>query len=512
LKSLVVGDFSGGAQDGLAGFASDGSLWYTADMQRWTNIPGQINSLTVGNFNGGAQDGLAGLKADGSIWYTTNMASWTSIPGSLSNLYAAPSDAQGRQDTATSIVGQGQNDLNQLLAMSPYNATTAASLLQQAQASFSQATILNPNNSEANFGLAITTAAVVSQNLINKWAPLLESNSVAGITSMFPGISSSTSSAMIWNTADTIASTNNPLSTVASTYAGTVETLQGITPYQIQNFLGMQADLQSVFIPMLQQVSGCLSITEKDSAFSFQLGSSSGNNYFIILPGDVELFHSALLGLKCALAMPASYNLDPGTFDFSLTMADRADSNGYVPVSAYLPASPCLTLSNATFMQQMHGDLDKACDEAVAGINATLARTSDYHSLIPWHTSSKFSLEKLLLYSYYAQELRQAADGPYTIQFQTVNQVWNDNTYQYDNVVQTFGVKTYLSAWSDNPPTDLKYFAPELQVLQVDYVPGYPEDGTYNKTVVVQGTYNDTTFGGLFPDSLPSSVLYGAGN
>jgi hypothetical protein len=46
--------------DTLAGL-NGSTIWYTADLVHWTNIPGSLTSLVVGDFNGDGRAGRAGL-------------------------------------------------------------------------------------------------------------------------------------------------------------------------------------------------------------------------------------------------------------------------------------------------------------------------------------------------------------------------------------------------------------------------------------------------------------------
>jgi hypothetical protein len=88
LSSVVLGDFRGDGTYGIAGLASNNSIWYTTDMNTWTNIQGELTSLVVGDFTGTGKDGIAGLAQGGSIWYTTDLQSWTNVRGSLKILTA----------------------------------------------------------------------------------------------------------------------------------------------------------------------------------------------------------------------------------------------------------------------------------------------------------------------------------------------------------------------------------------------------------------------------------------
>jgi phosphodiesterase/alkaline phosphatase D-like protein len=83
---MVAGDFAASGKDGVAGLASDGSIWYTTDLQTWSSIPGILNSLVVGDFNLDGKADLAGLASDRSIWYTTDLQTWANVPGRLASL------------------------------------------------------------------------------------------------------------------------------------------------------------------------------------------------------------------------------------------------------------------------------------------------------------------------------------------------------------------------------------------------------------------------------------------
>jgi hypothetical protein len=61
-------------------------IFYTTDLQNWTQIPGVLNQLVVGDFNNDGRSDLAGLTTNGLIFYTTDLQNWTKIPGVLQEL------------------------------------------------------------------------------------------------------------------------------------------------------------------------------------------------------------------------------------------------------------------------------------------------------------------------------------------------------------------------------------------------------------------------------------------
>ncbi len=108
LSQLVVGDFDGDGLSDLAGLALNGSIWATTDLLTWVNIPGQLKKLVVGDFNNDGRSDLAGLTANGLIYFTTNLSTWTQIPGVLSQLLVGDFNGDGRSDlaglTATGLI------------------------------------------------------------------------------------------------------------------------------------------------------------------------------------------------------------------------------------------------------------------------------------------------------------------------------------------------------------------------------------------------------------------------
>jgi hypothetical protein len=49
-------------------------------------VPGNLSSLVVADLNGNGVDDLAGLTSDGSVYFSADLTSWTQIPGKLSQL------------------------------------------------------------------------------------------------------------------------------------------------------------------------------------------------------------------------------------------------------------------------------------------------------------------------------------------------------------------------------------------------------------------------------------------
>ena len=377
------------------------------------------------------------------------------------------------------LISQGQALLNEIIAMDPYDEVAGKAKLQAAFDKFTLAKSIC-NSSQANFGLAISRAALVTQEMVDKYKPVFERSVRSDSGSMV-------TSSSFWEMPGAIGGGHDPFSSFMSGFASTVRLLQGDTRSpSLQNIFDMQTDLRNVVLPMFAEVTGYLAIVEGDAAFTFGLGATTSPDYVLVDLGDVYLFDGLLRVEKASLALPASYNADYGTFDMNIDTEDRdANSDGLVVVSEYLPPDPFLELSDAAPMQAMKSDLQTACAKAILGIDATLAETSDQFDLIPWHTPGKdVDFDDLNSMKVLVQQIQQALVGP-----QAVPMIGFEGDLGL--------VRMYISAWSDNPPADLKAFAPTFHFVDVGLLRVKP------------GSYPDPTFGGLFPDGLPDEILYG---
>lgn len=83
----------------LTGLAANGSVWYTSDLQKWTQIPGVLSSVKVGEMNGDGKYEVTGL-ANGSIWQSSDKSTWGQLPGHLNGMILADLNGDGKDDIA----------------------------------------------------------------------------------------------------------------------------------------------------------------------------------------------------------------------------------------------------------------------------------------------------------------------------------------------------------------------------------------------------------------------------
>ncbi|MCX6346038.1 MAG: hypothetical protein NT018_13360 [Armatimonadetes bacterium] len=414
--------------------------------------------------------------------------------GKVCNLYMMVTDDFGAQmawiskgtvtvaaATVTDNIAAGKACLNQIVTMEPYDAAAAAALLTAAKSYFLKAKNLETNNAQANFGLAITDAAVTAQGLIDKYQAQFADTSSASASLKY-----AVGAMQIMNLQNMADPGKEPLGGLVTAYKDSaVNLFSGPSAAQL---IAMQADIRDVVRPMLSRVGGYLDIVETSggSSFTFPIGPSTWDGYTIVDRGDVYLFHGGLLAARWALAMPSSYSANSGTFNFDTSpMVLDVNHNGFLTPSEWMPPSPFLTLTSSATMTGAKIDMTTAADKIIAGINATLAETSDNHDLIPWHTPGEGpTLAELNQIKSFANSLKLSMNAATVIS-------WTD-----DDGPQS--LRVYLGAWNTNPPADLKTLIPTQEIVRWRNEWGY-DYGTMD----AENGYPDITFGGMFPDGAP---------
>lgn len=218
-----------------------------------------------------------------------------------------------------------------------------------------------------------------------------------------------------------------------------------------------------------------------------------------------------------------------------------ANSDGKLEPNEYLPPSPFLTLRDATMLATAQQSIAATAAKETLGINGVLSRTGVGY-LIPNTPVVTKVLNNIL--QNVVPLVAQAAVGPVTLSYPhytyanvfepLAEGVSTTGVYQYTanvvvgpNTPGTGGgtgsgsssgssgssssgtisspvqiatvtmesVTINLTAWFNSPPPDLKAFAPT-----------YPLNTT-GGILLGPGVYPDPTFGGLFPNGLPTDLL-----
>lgn len=197
------------------------------------------------------------------------------------------------------------------------------------------------------------------------------------------------------------------------------------------------------------------------------------------------------------------------------------NGDGKLSPDEYLPASPYLTLRDATYLQTGQQALLAVADRAQKGVDGVLARPADGTFLIQNSTDNQAALNELK--TKVLPLLKQAATGPVTFNVPSYEAVplngtvtnsaglppappvantanrsakrRSDDVWDQPVQVKMVPVTINLAAWISTPPADLKVFAPTYPLDPEGWI-------LYDKAV-----YPDTTFGGLFPNGLPQNLF-----
>lgn len=341
----------------------------------------------------------------------------------------------------------------------------------------------------------------------------------------------------------------------------------GLIPYY-----GYAGDAQDVarrqqMLTDLATVAQHLQTVEADANFTIMLPApdQNGQTVSIGLP-EVYLFDAYVQSLRVSTALSLAYNRDPGTSGLlppptsggggtigsgGTTGAPTPPSppifvhggrdavldppppgspfrdldknaDGKLTPDEYLPASPFLTLRDASYFQTAQAAMLNIVDRETRGIAGVLARPATGSFLLPNSADVKAAL--ISVRDNVLPLIQQAAVGPITLTVpryevipllatgggSTVHPVISNNLYTQgvvatssptiapnpDWVVPTENITLNVAAWFAHPPADLKVFAPTYTLDSI----GYPN---YKLT-----TYPDATFGGLFPNGLPSDLRF----
>lgn len=341
---------------------------------------------------------------------------------------------------------------------------------------------------------------------------------------------------------------------------------EGLVP-----FYGYPSDAQDVtrrqkLLTDLGTVLQNLQAVEADPNFSTRLPDVDRNGQAVTvgLP-EVYLFDAYVNSLRAEIALSLAYNRDPGSFNllpgtvipattpgdlppappaFVSTVIAPGNGPGTLPFISpylqldknqdgkltpdeYLPPSPFLTLRDASLLQMAQQSMLAVVDKEQKGIDGVFARPADGVFLIP--NSANVHALLMEVRDHVLPLIQQAATGPVTLEipiYQPIPlaaQAGNSGAgavaaprspfkgglfalHSVDGgagdlppappVFTTQKITINVAAWFAKPPADLKAFAPTYTLDSS----GFPD---FSKT-----TYPDPTFGGLYPEGVPSDLRF----
>ncbi len=337
----------------------------------------------------------------------------------------------------------------------------------------------------------------------------------------------------------------------------------GMMPFN--GYFGDSSDVarRQKLLADLGTVADDLAIVEADANFTYTLPApdQNGATVTIGLP-EVYLFDAYVNSMRSEIALSLAYIRDRSNGDNTgvITMANTGSSNsagsapppgisepatsvtnslvpyfgyldknnnGKLEPGEYLPASPFLTLRDASYLQIAQKAIAATADREQKGIAGVLARPTDGSGGYLLPNTPKVNIVLTRINTYVVPVIAQAAVGPFTLKFpRFVVNIYGTVTGGYAGGVfeqmpaalaasaanggpnsganngpaimpgvTIVKVKVNMAAWFANPPADIKAFAPTYPFISE----GIPDFSA--------GVYPDPTYGGLFPDGLPSDLL-----
>jgi hypothetical protein len=354
---------------------------------------------------------------------------------------------------------------------------------------------------------------------------------------------------LIWNLGQGLA---NPY-TLLHMLAPITDLRFGMVPYY--GYFEDDAARRQQMLERLTTVAEHLAKVEADPNFSVTLPAGTHRPAVTIGLPEVYLFDAYVQSLRAEVAMSLAYIRDPGSnwrpplpvvyADGSVDMKmpfwapaqEDKNGDGKLTPDEYLPPSPFLTLRDAGLLKTAQEAMLAVADRETKGIEGVLARPVDGTFLVPNSPEVADVLREVQ--KSVVPLVRQAATGPVTFEVpryevmpmaggtgvgvatptavRSVRATTHKTRKVFDlNPVAVGGVdgpppapEIYplpeprmekvtinVAAWFNNPPPDLKVFAPTLALVDG----GWPD---YAKSI-----YPDRTFGGLFPEGIRDDLPF----
>ncbi len=461
---------------------------------------------------------------------------------------------------------QGRAALNN---MSSGQQPATAATLQSALALFQQALQQQPGDPQANFGAAVCAAGLIGQEM-DGFAAMTSGSTGSGSGSApgsappgnyppAPSPPAPPTTAGVTVTSGPLppeppGTNGDPMPTIPPHQAGLLWNLGTdiSNPYQLLHMMAPIADLRFGMMPFygyasdnpagreqmlttLNSVSAELQTIEATPNFSATLSLYNGQTAVVGLP-EVYLFDAYVNSLRVEVSLSLAYIRSEGVSGAGgaptpMLLVNQPmpptdlNGDGKLEPNEYLPPSPFLTLRDPSFITTAQQALAAVADREAKGIAGVLARPSDGSGgfLVPNSTANNQILTQIQ--NSVLPILQQSVTGPVTIQVPVPTPFWLPAPFEVGTQVQvvpgsffaapvfvgdlsentgssqttqpvSVAVTFNLSAWFSHPPADLKAFAPTYPI------------GSNGQPELNMAVYPDPTFGGLFPNGLPSQLLF----
>lgn len=353
-------------------------------------------------------------------------------------------------------------------------------------AQFAQATQADPTNKDAQLGFAVSEAALASAQAANLTGgtvvPALRAANASASLSPAAHTTQISQALVLWRLPQFLSRAGGIQLPSAADFlpTGALQSrLQpraaSVTPAQVQTQL-------AALDASLVQVESSLSVVESDPNYTYTLADPSkpSDTTATVKIGSAEIqILSAVVGVVRSVTNAGlAYNADPGSFNFNAQVPASIFSGATVSPAQYLPPSPFLTLmpDGGARLATVKLELNGTANSGVTAIEAVKTRNNAGYLLNPGTlvTSGQLDAAETKIKAYQTF-LSGTQSTPFTV---------------HGNTIST---RVNLSAFLDHPPTDLRAFLPIL-----------PVSSNSGDTTLTFSNFPDATFGGIFPDGLPS--------
>ena len=349
---------------------------------------------------------------------------------------------------------------------------------------FDQARQADPTSKDAQFGFAVTAAALAATQAANLNGTVVPAARTAGAGAALSPAARTVSFSqglVLWRLPQLLSGSAAVQWPQAADYLPT-KTLQASLVPRASSPTPAQVQTEIVALDAsLSKAETALAVVKTDPNYIYILADPSqpSNPASTVKVGSAEIqILSAVISAVRSLANGAlAYNADPGAFSFG-TPASASFSGASLSPVQYLPAAPFLTLAADGGMRlgTVKTELVATADSGTAALESVKTRSNAGFLLNPGTlvTTGQLSVAEAQITAYRA----------YLTGVQTVPVTLNG---------KTISTKVDLAAFLDHPPTDLRALLPTLPVSK-------NSSGTI---ILTMNGFPDLTFGGLFPDGLP---------
>lgn len=366
-----------------------------------------------------------------------------------------------------------QTSLNEIVrSPTSVNTTNLSTIASQ----FDQARKQSPTDLDAQTGFAISKAALASLTIANLNGVVVPSASKSNtVSTRIAGSVTLQQSLEIWKIGNIFTANSSPISPT-DVIPNLLMPKTTISPVQLAS------ELKTLDVS-LAEAEAALTVVEQNPTYTYTLAdpSNPSNKTATVKLGVAEFktFHAVIATVRSIINASLAYNLDYTSFNYlapaTTVFVGHLTAGSTIPPSIYFPPSPFGTLQSdgKTRLATTKSELGIVFTDSVAAIENIKARSNSSYLLNP---GIFIKMDQLNDIETKIQTYSGVLKGTQEIDFSRGK------------------LKLNLLAILDNPPDDLKIYAPTIHVT---------DTGINNNSVMLMvDSFPDPTFGGVLPNGI----------